>query len=80
MNEIDEWVYFMENMHKYAYDIEVYSDINDGVYKCGFATTQKAYEYAHKKLYEALQRIENLLSKVPSIAQRQYNNKNLLIK
>jgi putative glutathione S-transferase len=39
----------------------IYSDINNGVYKAGFATTQQAYEGAVKPLGEAMQRVEELL-------------------
>jgi putative glutathione S-transferase len=41
----------------------VYSDINNGVYRCGFATSQAAYEAAFHALYAALDRVEDLLSK-----------------
>ena len=38
-----------------------YSDINNGVYRCGFATTQAAYEEAFHALSAALDRCERLL-------------------
>ncbi len=40
----------------------VYPNINDGVYRAGFATTQKAYEDAVLKLFDSLDQIEHLLS------------------
>lgn len=41
----------------------VYPDINDGVYKCGFAKTQEAYLEAVNSLFNAIERVEELLSK-----------------
>jgi len=37
--------------------------INDGVYRCGFARNQSAYEKASKNLFAALDEVENLLQK-----------------
>ncbi|WP_413702423.1 glutathione S-transferase family protein [Psychromonas sp. KJ10-10] len=41
----------------------VYEDINNGVYRCGFATTQSAYEVAFHRLFNALDKVEAILDK-----------------
>lgn len=41
----------------------VYSEVNNGVYKAGFATTQEAYDTAVATLFEAMEWLEGLLSK-----------------
>ena len=40
----------------------VYRNINNGVYKSGFATTQEACEDAHHALFNALDKIEDILT------------------
>jgi len=37
--------------------------INNGVYKCGFATSQQAYDEAEAQLFDLMERAETLLSK-----------------
>lgn len=46
----------------------VYHDINNGVYKSGFATTQEAYEEAFNELFDALDWVESILAKQPYLA------------
>ncbi|HRP96943.1 MAG TPA: glutathione S-transferase family protein [Rhodocyclaceae bacterium] len=40
----------------------IYENINNGVYRCGFATTQAAYEKAFERLFAALDDIEARLA------------------
>lgn len=40
----------------------IYPNINNGVYRAGFATTQPAYEEAYDQLFSALDKIEDILS------------------
>ncbi|MGM0525625.1 MAG: glutathione S-transferase family protein [Pseudomonadota bacterium] len=53
INEVNDWVY---------------NDINNGVYKCGFATQQDAYEEAFEALFSALERVEEILAQQPFLA------------
>ncbi|HHG3486763.1 TPA: glutathione S-transferase family protein [Vibrio parahaemolyticus] len=43
---IDEWNYY------------IYPNVNNGVYRCGFATSQEAYEEAFESLFSALDKID----------------------
>ena len=36
----------------------IYNTVNNGVYKCGFAKSQAAYETAHKELFATLDKLE----------------------
>jgi putative glutathione S-transferase len=49
----------------------VYDNINNGVYRCGFATGQAAYERAFDRLFAALDRIEADLGQRPFLAGQQ---------
>ena len=46
----------------------VYPTINNGVYRCGFAQSQQAYDKAIAELTEAFDRVEDILSKQRYIA------------
>jgi putative glutathione S-transferase len=39
----------------------VYDDVNNGVYKAGFARSQRAYDRAYERLFAALERLERRL-------------------
>jgi putative glutathione S-transferase len=41
---------------------EIYSDVNNGVYRCGFATSQEAYAEAYRALWRRLDVLEERLS------------------
>ncbi|WP_083259696.1 glutathione S-transferase C-terminal domain-containing protein [Cellulosimicrobium cellulans] len=41
---------------------EVYTEVNNGVYRCGFAGSQRAYERAYERLWTALDRLEERLA------------------
>lgn len=46
-----------------AINADVYEHINNGVYRCGFATRQPAYEAAFDALFDALDRVDTRLAK-----------------
>lgn len=41
----------------------IYQDINNGVYRCGFAQTQEAYDQSFKILFEGLDKVSAILEK-----------------
>ena len=41
----------------------VYENVNNGVYRTGFASSQKSYEKAYNRLFDALDKMEEILSK-----------------
>ena len=45
-----------------AVNAEVFADVNNGVYRCGFAGTQRAYERAYDRLFARLDRLGERLS------------------
>ena len=42
---------------------EIYGNVNNGVYRCGFASSQRAYERAFKKLFDTLDGLEKRLGR-----------------
>ncbi len=49
----------------------VYHNINNGVYKTGFATSQQAYETNCRKLFDALDQVETRLAQQPYLVGEQ---------
>jgi len=45
-----------------ALNAVIYENVNNGVYRCGFATTQEAYEEAFDRLFRALDLLERRLA------------------
>lgn len=46
-----------------AVNDKIYHAINNGVYKCGFASTQEAYEEPFNALFDELEKVETILDK-----------------
>jgi putative glutathione S-transferase len=60
--DVDFFPQELEDRHTKLSDF-VYDNVNNGVYKAGFATRQRPYEIACRKLFEALDELEGRLSK-----------------
>lgn len=56
---------FPKNLEKKREEMNdwIYNDIQNGVYKCGFAGTQQAYEDSSNTLFKALDKVERILTK-----------------
>lgn len=63
----DKTDYYPENLREKIDKMNdyVYTNINNGVYKCGFATTQEAYNDAYDALFEAIEFLDDHFSKKP---------------
>jgi putative glutathione S-transferase len=65
-SEFDEWAtrpnldFYPEALRAEidAINANVYNNVNNGVYRCGFATSQEAYDEAYENLFAALERLE----------------------
>ena len=51
-----------------ALNARIYDEVNNGVYKAGFATSQAAYDTAVHRLFDALDWIEDILSRTRYLA------------
>ena len=60
--DVDLFPKDIEGEHSKLADF-IYDNINNGVYKAGFATRQRPYEISCRKLFEALDEMEKRLSK-----------------
>ena len=62
--------YYPRQLHAEINSINdiVYNNINNGVYRCGFATSQSAYDKSVKLLFDSLDMIEEKLKKQPYLA------------
>lgn len=60
----DQTDYYPESLHDSIDEINelVYHNINNGVYKCGFATEQEVYEKHYDNLFAAMDQVEDILS------------------
>lgn len=43
--------------------LRVFKDVNNGVYRCGFASSQRAYDRAYQRLFDRLDWLEDRLSR-----------------
>jgi len=60
-----EWDLYPESLQDQIeqWNSKIYSAVNNGVYRCGFAQTQQAYDRAYEELFSTLDEIEATLAK-----------------
>ncbi len=52
----------------------IYTDLNNGVYRCGFATTQAAYEEAYRVLFARLDSLSEA-ARYPALPDRRHDHR-----
>lgn len=62
-NDVDLFPSDLANSLQTLNDDLIYPKVNNGVYKCGFAHSQEAYDTAVKELFSALEELEERLGK-----------------
>lgn len=64
-HKVNAPILYPEHLQKEIDDLNtiIFNDINNGVYKCGFAKSQEAYEQAYDTLFARLDEFEERLSK-----------------
>lgn len=62
-NDVDLYPNDLEDALKALNDELIYPKVNNGVYKCGFARSQRAYDNAVTELFEAIEALEERLGK-----------------
>ena len=69
----DRTDYYPDFMHAAIDEINelVYHNINNGVYKCGFATAQDVYEKHYENLFIAMDQVDDVLSQQRYLAGNQ---------
>ena len=57
--------YYPENLFEEIdlINANIYHNLNNGVYRCGFATTQEAYQASFTRLFDCLNELESMLGK-----------------
>lgn len=57
----------LEDLNEY-----IYPTVNNGVYRCGFAKTQQAYEKAHQELFESLDKLEKRMEENQELSKMEF--------
>jgi glutathionyl-hydroquinone reductase len=53
----------------------VFADVNNGVYRCGFASSQDAYEKAYRRLFSRLDWLSGRLAGRPALPGRRHHHR-----